>query len=101
MKLIQIYKIKNSNKCWTPEANIMLCVSYIPTKINYFKKEYYKGYLQHGFSGGLAVTNLPADVGEVTLIPGKGNGNPLLAWEIPWTEKPGRLESTGSQKSWT
>lgn len=24
-KLIQIYKIKNSNKCWTPEANIMLC----------------------------------------------------------------------------
>ena len=21
-------------------------------------------------------------------------------WEIPWTEEPGRLQSTGSQKSW-
>ena len=24
----------------------------------------------------------------------------ILAWEIPWTEKPGGLESTGSQKDW-
>ena len=24
-----------------------------------------------------------------------------LAWEIPWIGEPGRLESTGSQKSWT
>ena len=23
----------------------------------------------------------------------------ILAWEIPWTEKPGRLQSMGSQKS--
>ena len=25
----------------------------------------------------------------------------FLPWEIPWTEEPGRLQSTGSQKSWT
>ena len=25
----------------------------------------------------------------------------MLAWEIPWTEEPGRLQSTGSQKSQT
>ena len=25
----------------------------------------------------------------------------ILAWEIPWTEEPGRLESMGSQKSQT
>ena len=25
----------------------------------------------------------------------------ILTWEIPWTEEPGRLESMGSQKSWT
>ena len=27
--------------------------------------------------------------------PGEGNGNPLsiLAWEIPWTENPGRLQA--------
>ena len=29
--------------------------------------------------------------------PGGGNGNPLSisAWEIPWTEEPGRLHSMG------
>ena len=25
----------------------------------------------------------------------------ILAWEIPWTEEPGRLQSVGLQKSWT
>ena len=32
--------------------------------------------------------------------PGGGNGNLLqiLAWRIPWTEEPGRLQSTGSQR---
>ena len=25
----------------------------------------------------------------------------ILAWEIPWTEKPHRLQPIGSQKSWT
>ena len=24
----------------------------------------------------------------------------IFAWEIPWTEKPGWLQSMGSQKSW-
>ena len=32
--------------------------------------------------------------------PGGGNGGPssILAWEIPWTEEPGGLESMGSQR---
>ena len=32
--------------------------------------------------------------------PGEGNGNPLsiLAWKIPWTGEPGRIQSTGLQK---
>ena len=32
-------------------------------------------------------------------FPGRGHGNPLprLAWRIPWTEKPGGLQSMGSQ----
>ena len=25
----------------------------------------------------------------------------ILAWEIPWTEKPSGLQIMGSQKSWT
>ena len=35
--------------------------------------------------------------------PGEGNGNPLqfFAWEIPWTEVPGGLQSMELQKSQT
>jgi len=55
------------------------------------------------------VKNLPANAGDrrdMGLIPGSrrspggGNGNPLciLAWKIPWTEEPGRLQSLGSQR---
>ena len=35
--------------------------------------------------------------------PREGNGNLLwyLAWEIPWAEEPGGLQSKGSQKCWT
>ena len=36
-------------------------------------------------------------------FPGEGNDIPLSvhAWEIPWTEDPGRLQSMGLQKSQT
>ena len=57
----------------------------------------------------LVVKNLPANAGDgkrVGAVPGSGrspggeHGNPLsiLAWRIPWTEEPGRLQSTGSQR---
>ena len=41
---------------------------------------------------------LPLYFNTVLDIPGEGNGNPLgtLAWKIPWTEEPGRLQSMGS-----
>ena len=59
----------------------------------------------------LVVKNPPANAGDLRdagLIPGSGrslgvgNGNPLQysCLEIPWTEEPGRLQATGSQKSW-
>ena len=54
------------------------------------------------FPGGLVVKNPPASAGDACLIPGwerspgEGNGFPLLAWEISWTEEPGRLQSMGS-----
>ena len=62
-----------------------------------------------GFPGGSVVENPPANTGDVGSIPGlgrapeKGNGNPpcILAWEIPWTEEPGKLQSLGLQKSQT
>ena len=42
------------------------------------------------------------NVGDPSPIPGlgraPGEGNSALAWRIPWTEEPGGLESTGSQR---
>jgi len=59
-----------------------------------------------GFSGGSVVKNLPAiarNVGSVSRSggpPEKGvsTHSSILAWEIPWTEEPGRLQSMGSEK---
>ena len=37
-------------------------------------------------------------------LPGEGNGYPnfsILVWRIPWTKKPGGLQTIGSQKSRT
>ena len=53
----------------------------------------------------LVVKNPPANAGcpkrrGVSKIPGRGHAahSSLLAWRIPWTEEPGWLESTGSQR---
>ena len=57
------------------------------------------------FPCGSVVKNPPADAEDTDLIPsserslGEGNGNPLqcscLAWEIPWTEEHGGLQTPG------
>ena len=55
------------------------------------------------------VKNPPAnavDSGDAGLIPGSGRSlekemathSSILAWEIPWTEEPGGLQSMGLQK---
>ena len=58
-----------------------------------------------GFPSGSVVKNPPANVGDAGLIPGwgrssgEGNSNLLqysFAWEIPWIEEPGGLQSIGS-----
>ena len=56
----------------------------------------------------LVVKNLPDNAGDIRykgLIPGSfpgGEGmtthSSILAWRIPWTEKLGRLQSTGLQR---
>jgi len=35
---------------------------------------------------------------EVLLEKGMAIHSSILAWRIPWTERPGRLQSTGSQR---
>ena len=55
----------------------------------------------------LVVKNPPANAGDTGLIPGwqdplekeMTTHSIILAWRIPWTEKPGRLQSMGSQES--
>ena len=62
-----------------------------------------------GFPGGSVVKNPPFLQGSgETLVRSLGWEDPvekemathssILAWEIPWTEKPGGLQSNGSQK---
>jgi len=35
---------------------------------------------------------------EESLEKGMGTHSSVVAWRIPWTEKPGRLQSMGSQR---
>ena len=54
----------------------------------------------------LAVKNPPANAGEWVsslgwedpLEEGMATRSSILAWRIPWTEEPGRLQSMGSQR---
>ena len=58
-----------------------------------------------GFSGDSVVKNLPATQEmqvlslsqEDPLEKGMSTDSNILAWEIPWTGEPGRLQSTGPQ----
>ena len=62
-----------------------------------------------GFLRDSAVKNLPARQEtrlrslrqEDLLEKGMATDSRVLAWEIPRTEEPGGLQSTGSQESWT
>ena len=59
-----------------------------------------------GFPCGLVVKNLPVNAGHTDSIPGlgrspgEGNGycSSILAWNIPWTEELGELQSKGLQR---
>ena len=55
----------------------------------------------------LVVKNASANEGDIRdagsfpesgRYPGGGHGNPCIVWRSPWTEKPGGLQSLGSQK---
>ena len=71
--------------------------------------DFNSGHGQGGFPGGSAIKDLPAmqdmwvrSLGwEDPLEKEMATHSSILAWEIPCTEKPGGLQSMGSQKSWT
>ena len=58
-----------------------------------------------GLHSGSGVKNLPAmqetpvqSLGWEDRLEGMATHSSILAWEIPWTEEPGRLCSVGSQR---
>ena len=60
-----------------------------------------------GFPGGSVVKNLPANAGDPAFSPWSRKTpleeempthSSILAWEIPWTEEPGGLQSMGVAK---
>ena len=62
-----------------------------------------------GFPGGLNCKESSCSAGALGSIPGWADSlekkmathSSILAWEIPWTKVPGRLQSMGLQKSQT
>ena len=79
-------------------------ISKLISKIPFFLQLAYFGGIciplmdSWGFPGGSVVKDPPAmqemqAVSGLGRSSGEGNGNPLLAWEIPWTEEPGGLYS--------
>ena len=59
-----------------------------------------------GFPGGSDGKESACNVGDLGSVPGlrgsPGGGHAthssIIAWRIPWTEEPGRLQSVGSQR---
>ena len=67
-----------------------------------FNKHLLNTYYVPGLPGGSEDKESARNVEGLGSIPGSGRspeeGNGILAWRIPWTEDPGRLQSVGSQK---
>ena len=85
---------------------MILCISYMQFKDNsneYTCKTETNGF--RGSPGGSCIKNLPANAGDLGSILGQdeplekemATHSSILACRIPWTGKPGRLQSTGSQ----
>ena len=73
----------------------------------FFQINFYRSIVTlQDFPGGSVVKNPPAK--QETWVASLGQEDPLekemaphssaLAWKIPWTEKPGRLQYMGSQR---
>ena len=93
-------------RLWIGTYNLRKSWPRILKPTNPFQKNSIRVMMTKGFPVGSAVKNSPANVGDAGLIPGLGRSleegmtihSSILAWETPWTEKPGGLQATGSQR---
>ena len=75
----------------------------------YIENPFWKVQITYwGFPGGSDGKASAWNAGDPGLIPGLGSSlgkkgmatySSILAWRIPWTEEPGRLQFVGSQES--
>ena len=109
--------INHGQSEWSIKCFKRLCSKTALTFLTLFILEFEKGlgksHIEESFYSwvsqvALVVKNPPANARDAGSTgsgrpPGEGNGthSSILAWEIPWTEEPGRLLSMGSQKGWT
>ena len=73
----------------------------VPKKVNFFYF-FFKNEVcvPTGFPGGSVVKNLPANAGDTDPLEKEmAIHSSILAWEIPWTEESGGLQSMGSQNN--
>ena len=84
-------------------ASLFPCFFFLSSSFFFF---FPIGKIALGFPGASVVKNPPAKGGDSGLISGSGKSletematqSSILAWEIPWTEEPGQLQSRGSLK---
>ena len=63
-------------------------------------------YIYRGFRGGSNCKESARNVGDLGFIPGgegplkkgKATHSSILAWKVPWTEEPGRLQFMGRKE---
>ena len=59
-----------------------------PPSMGFSRQQYWSGVPVSLFKQALNTPSFP-----FVQVSGEGNGYPLLAWRIPWTEEPGGLQS--------
>ena len=101
-----IQKIKTTHSPTTQRKLFFFILVYFSLQL-FFYVIYTQVCIMQGFPGDSVIKNLPANAGDVGLIPGlrrspeegMATHSSSLVWTVPWTEKPGGLQFMGYEKS--
>ena len=85
----------------------LVCIfQFLLTTLQYMRAFNNEIIVHKGCPGGSDIKESACNVGDLGSIPGSGSSLEkgmatqlsILAWRIPWTEKPGGLQFMGSQR---